>query len=136
MKWYYKGWCLDTSVPPKELGGKVVVWRETAIRSTPSGTSAPLLLLPQSVWLPWPWWSWCSRVWVPSLGSPGKVGSYSNPGFSNAPSGQLDLSSIELSFLCLDSIESGGRVERLALELFLLLCVLSPSSLGSKEEAL
>ncbi|CAA7024199.1 unnamed protein product [Microthlaspi erraticum] len=30
-------------------------------------------------------------------------------GSPGAPPGQLDLSSIELSFLCLDSIESGGR---------------------------
>ncbi|CAA7030088.1 unnamed protein product [Microthlaspi erraticum] len=36
MKWYVQGLMFDTSVPPKELGGKVVVRRgQTAIRDTP-----------------------------------------------------------------------------------------------------
>ncbi|CAA7018116.1 unnamed protein product [Microthlaspi erraticum] len=74
-------------------------------------------------------------VWVPSaLGSPGKVLDRTRiQGSRKGSSGQLDLSSTELSFLCLDSIESTGRVGASALELFLLLCVLSPSSLGSNE---
>ncbi|CAA7050027.1 unnamed protein product [Microthlaspi erraticum] len=36
MKWYLQGVVFDTSVPPKELGGKVVVRRgQTAVRSAP-----------------------------------------------------------------------------------------------------
>ncbi|CAA7028531.1 unnamed protein product [Microthlaspi erraticum] len=36
MKWYVQGLVFDTSVPPKELGGKVVVWRgQTAVRDAP-----------------------------------------------------------------------------------------------------
>ncbi|CAA7018032.1 unnamed protein product [Microthlaspi erraticum] len=75
--------------------------------------SSSLLLHLQSGVAPWPWWSWlarscCRGPW--SGRSPGTVGSYSNPDLKQ---GLLQvnstLSSIELSFLCLDSIESGGR---------------------------
>ncbi|CAA7039551.1 unnamed protein product [Microthlaspi erraticum] len=126
MKWYvqgYKGWCLDTSVPPKELGGRSWSGDGTAIRSTPldwvrsldraCGSSSPLLHL-ESVWLPWPWWSWLARMplgfhllW----GSPGKVWIVLESRVLKLGLLQVNstVSSIELSFLCLDSIESGGR---------------------------
>ncbi|CAA7023882.1 unnamed protein product [Microthlaspi erraticum] len=65
------------------------------------------------VWLPWPWWSWLARtvVGVQGLRSLGKAWIVLKSRILKLGLLQVNstLSSIELSFLCLDSIESGGR---------------------------
>ncbi|CAA7016482.1 unnamed protein product [Microthlaspi erraticum] len=118
---------------PQRTGSKVVVWRgrrpSGALHSTSSldracGSSSSYpqsgcgslalveLASSNAVWV------LCSgevlvRCWI-----------VSNPKL--APPGQLDLSSIELSFLCWTRSSPVVELERLALELFLLLCVLLP----------
>ncbi|CAA7047758.1 unnamed protein product [Microthlaspi erraticum] len=66
------------------------------------------------VWLPWPWWSWLLEAVVGvqrSERSPGTALIVLESRVLKQGLLQVNstLSSIELSFLCLDSIESGGR---------------------------
>ncbi|CAA7043536.1 unnamed protein product [Microthlaspi erraticum] len=146
MKWYIQGLVFGYLSAPQRTGrlGRGLEM-ETAIRSTPLDwgsphsieLAAPLLLFFIS--------KWCGFLGLGGAGllellgvhlwrSPGKVGSYSNP---DLKLGLLQVnstvSSIELSFLCLDSIESGGRAGASGLRVFLLLCVLSSPSLARKK---
>ncbi|CAA7021446.1 unnamed protein product [Microthlaspi erraticum] len=107
--WEARSWSGDGRRPSGALHATGFL----AAHSIELAAPLPPLLHLQSVWLPWPWWSWLARtVHRGSIywGVLVRLGSYSNP---DLKLGLLQVnstvSSIELSFLCLDSIESGGR---------------------------